>query len=492
MNIINLNISFYYTEKLSQIFLSLIFTPVFFKLLGGDNYALIGLYVVFQNIVNKLDFGIVATFSREISFNLKNKTYIEKLTNQFEYIYLFIFIIIFFIFYFLDAHIFFDWSENSDLKINEFQYSIKIIGVIVALSFCSILYSSGLAGLERHLVINSIKTTFHALKFIGGSVFLFFFSNNILDFFLYLFVITLIEFLFFLICFYYYSKQAFFNKFRKIDLGILKKIAPFSLHVAYNTILFIILLDFFQLFLSIKLTSIEFGYFSLMLIICRAVNETTMPITRVLRPRLINLISENKITKFTKLLFDYSITSAYLSFAIAIVIYTHREFLIFGWLNDHNALNWMNDIIIFFLLGSAFQATGYFSSIVCQALDKMNLYSVILTVITTLALILMFLFIDKYGIMGAGLVWLFISLLLFLGAGLIYRICLPKFFFKWILSLALIIIIIGINCILLNKFVPLFSSGNSLIVILESILRGIFILIISSPAFFISKKIYKF
>ena len=121
MNNINLNIFLYYTEKLSQIFLSLIFTPVFFKLLGGDNYALIGLYVVFQNIVNKLDFGIVATFSREISFNIKNKTYIEKLTNQFEYIYLFIFIIIFLIFYFFDAHIFLICRKILFLKLMNFN-----------------------------------------------------------------------------------------------------------------------------------------------------------------------------------------------------------------------------------------------------------------------------------------------------------------------------------------------------------------------------------
>lgn len=492
MNIINLNIFLYYTEKLSQIFLSLIFTPVFFKLLGGDNYALIGLYVVFQNIVNKLDFGIVATFSREISFNLKNKTYIEKLTNQFEYIYLFIFIIISLIFYFLDAHIFFDSSENSGLINYEFQYSIKVIGIIIALSFCGILYSSGLVGLEKHLAVNSIKITFHFLKFIGGSFFLIYFSNSILNFFLYLLVITLIEFKFLLICFYFYSKQSFFNKFRKIDLGILKKIAPFSLHVAYITILFIVLLDFFQIFMSIKLTSIEFGYFSLMIILCRAVNEAIFPIARVVRPRLIYLFSTNNIREFREILFNYSTFSAFISFAIAISIYTHREVFIFAWLNDQIASYWISDVIIFFLLGNAFQAIANYSNIVSQAMNKMNLYSLIITVITALTLILFFSFIDKYGVLGAGIIWLSITFLLFLGSGVIYKICLPTFFFKWILSIAIIISIISINCFLLEKFLPIFNIYNSFMVILESILRGMFILIISSPVLYITKKIYKF
>lgn len=100
MKNINVDISYYYIEKLTQIILSLLITPIFFKILGGEKYALIGLYVVFQNIINKLDLGIVVTFSREISFNIKNKNYIEQLTNQFEYIYFTIFILIISLFFF--------------------------------------------------------------------------------------------------------------------------------------------------------------------------------------------------------------------------------------------------------------------------------------------------------------------------------------------------------------------------------------------------------
>ena len=492
MKKINLNISWSYFEKLTHILSSLFMTPILFNLLGGENYAIIGLYILLQNFVIRLDFGIFGTFSREISINRSNNSYIEQLTTQFEYIYFIIFVVIFSFFYLVNGQFFFDWSDKSNLNIHEFQNSLKIIGIIISLSFCSLLYQSGLRGFEQHFIIELIKIIFHISKFIGGAIFLYFVSNNIRNFLFYILIITLIEVIFFICFFYFFSKQNFFSKIRKINTNILKKITPFSISLAYNSIISIIIVEVFQIIVSRSLTPIEFSYFTLMIIISRVVLETSFPIRQIIRTKLIYLYSEKKINEFRKILFDYSNYTAFITFSISIVIYTHKDLVIYAWLKDKEAMKWISDIIFFFLIGNAFRSISFYSHIVCDVMGKWRLINIIQSLVSIFGLALIFYLLDKYGVLGAGLFWLMINLVLFILLPMIIFIkFVPNFFIKWISSIFLIVITIIINCFLLNTYLPFFSLGNSIIVIFEAIIRGVLIMASSFPILIIIKKLYK-
>lgn len=489
---INQDIAFYYFEKFSQIFLSLVFTPFFFLYLGEDAYGLVGLYVVLQNLISKFDFGVGITFSREIAYNINNNNYIKEITSIFQTFYYLIFLIIIAFFFINNSLYFAQWIEGSAISQYEFKSSINIIGISIAINFLSLFYSNGVIGFEKHSIQNFVKILFLVLKFFGGFLFLKYYSTEIDNFFNYILVITLVEFVLFFYFFYYYLeiKMRLFQFF-SFDLRLIKRILPFSGSIWYLSILNILLFEIYTLFLPSKISIVQFGYFSLMLIVCRTVSEISMPITRVTRIRIISLKSQGNDKEIKNIILKYSTFGTFLAFAIAMVVGFYKEPLLYAWLKDMNATIWISEFIIYFLIGNFFLSLAPYSSQLLQAVGSMKKQVINLSILFFLGAPIFLFLINSYNILGIGVYWVLITFCFsIILPAIVFETYLPNFYKLWIINILLICLILYVITYLFNTNISLVLTANSFLTFIKLIITGIIILFSSALVYLILYKTF--
>lgn len=489
---INQDIALYYFEKFSQIFLSLVFTPFFFLYLGEDAYGLVGFYVVLQNLISKFDFGFGITFSREIAYNISNKDYIKKITSIFQTFYYLIFVIVIAFFFINDSLYFAQWIEGSTTSQYELKSSIKIIGISIAINFLSLFYSNGIIGFEKHFIQNFVKILFLVLKFFGGFLFLKYYSTEIDIFFYYILIITITEFILFFYFFYFcLGMQMRMYQFFSYDLRIIKQLLPFSGSIWYLSILNILLFEIYTLFLPSKISIAQFGYFSLLLIVCRAVSEISMPITRVTRIRIISLKSQGNDEEIKNIILKYSTFGTFLAFAIAMVIGFYKEPLLYAWIKDMNATIWISDYILYFLVGNFFLSLAPYSSQLLQAAGSMKKQVINLSILFILGAPIFLFLINSYNILGLSIYWALITFCFsIILPAIVFEMYLPNFYKLWMINISLICLILYAIAYLFNTNISLVLTGNSLLTFIKLIISGLIILFSSALVYFILYKTF--
>lgn len=170
--------------------LSFIFTPVYSRLVGVENYGLINVWMISLVVASVFDFGINLTINNIISDNS-----IEKSEKNKGFLYLekkIIFRIL----------IFFSFSVFSlgILYLNDFiSYEYFLISIFITLSaFMQLVfqfYVNVYLGLQLHKKINFLNITLNCSKYIIGFILLYFF-NNLLYFFIFQVILSLFQFFF--------------------------------------------------------------------------------------------------------------------------------------------------------------------------------------------------------------------------------------------------------------------------------------------------------
>lgn len=146
--------------------------PFYIAKLGIEAYGLIGLYTLVRSWIALLDLGMKPAVARSFASARSNdRSSAEQARDT-----LFTLISIASVFalgFALLAQIFSGWFSRSWLSLDDLTdgaavTSIKLIGVLVGLSFVEAIQRNALVGLQRHGVLNAILASAATLRAVGG------------------------------------------------------------------------------------------------------------------------------------------------------------------------------------------------------------------------------------------------------------------------------------------------------------------------------------
>jgi hypothetical protein len=151
-----------------------------------------------------------------------------------------------------------NWINTKEIELGSISYCIILMGGMIGLRFLSGLYRSGISGLEKQVWLNIINVFLVSIKFIGALILLSYVSTDVELFFEYQLVVGFIEAVI-LFLFFYRELPLTVNKARLIyfDWEAVKRVAPFSVGVAYTAGIWILITQTDKLVLSTVLTLSE-------------------------------------------------------------------------------------------------------------------------------------------------------------------------------------------------------------------------------------------
>jgi len=462
----------------------LIFVPFYIKYLGPEAYGLIGVFASFQTILSLMDSGLSTTLNRELarlnvipnsSSNMRNL--VKTLGTGYWVLAIFIGFIAILLSPILAHH----WVQPKELSVTIIQNSFLLLSISLIFQFPIGLYTGGLLGLQRQVLLNILRISFSTIKNLGALLILIFYSQSILYFFSWFLFVSILQVITFKYALWHYIPKSKSQVFFKLD--ILKNISRFAIGMSGITLTSILFSQMDKIILSKILPLDQFGYYSIASTIGLLIFQVIGPITQSYFPKFTELICKNNIENL-KHSYHQScqLISVVVIPATLMLVFFSKELMYIWTQNDITVANtWI--IVAIFSLGSGLNGliNIHYHLILAYGWVKLPLYqnSGLLIIMIPLTIILT----KTYGTVGGALSWLTINLIyLFLTPYLLHRKFLKNELKSWWINDILPPIIVTISLFIFFKFVfnPLDYLKGRWISLLYLVLLGICILFINS------------
>lgn len=490
MNLPKKNILANYIGQVYVMGLGILIMPLYLQYMGAEAYGLVGFFILMQVFLNLLDAGFSPTLGRQVAEARGNNDKFKiffKLLRSVEIIFFVLSIVVILLVYITSDWISQEWIKANVLGQDIIKHCIILMGIILSIRWFSTVYKSGINGFEDQVWLNKANILIATLKYIGALFILMFLSQNIKVFFYYQLIVGIIELIILNLRVY---KLLPMNEIKddifslKIEITAIKSILPFSVSIAYTTLVWTLLMQFDKLILSSILTLDKFGYFSIIVIISSSLIAIATPIFLAISPKMTMLLScgeninmQDMYKKMTQL-----ITWIVSSTCLLICIYSEQ--ILYILIGNIEASKWGSNILILYTLGYTFFVLGSFQYYLQNSFGDLKYYVRGASLLVFFQIPIMYYCIIKYAAIGSGFVWLVFNFLWFiLFTFIIHNKFLPKFHLKWLLKdIMPILLFILFLAFLLHQFIyfEIDALTNRWILMFKIIIIGIFFLLISS------------
>ena len=470
------NVAANYISRIWSFISIFIFVPIYIKILGLESYAVINFYSVILTVMLFADAGLTSTLNREIARHT-DKQYLGNMLLTIERLYLFITTSIVIFIFLLSNFIANKWLHSKSISSIEISHYITLMGIAIALQLFTTLENSGLMGLEKQVLANTIQVTGSILR--SAAVILpLYFSPTLTTFFIWQIIVNLLIFITTRYYLWSFIKTNFNFKF---DVTILKSVGKFAGGMMLMSIISSLNSQIDKLMISKMLTLKEFGYYSLAGTLSQIPVIIITPIALAILPRMVKLITNNKQSDLIKLFHSntFLISSISCAGAVSLFIFTHQVAYI--WTKDVIIADNIDLITKLLVIGNVFLSFQYmpYHLSIANGHTKTNVNSGIIAVLLLIPTILYF--VKKQGLVGATIPWLIMNFIAFLYLGyILINKFLPGIFFEWLikgtLTPLLVSIIVGtIFYILFKKYISgynvlLFMTLNGLLTLFVNLI----------------------
>lgn len=461
--------------------IGIVFTPLYLQYLGAEAYGLVGFFALMQAWMNLLDLGLSPTLARQAAYARGNNGFdvFKKLLKSFEVIFFTLALCIIITIYGNSGWIAQSWIKAESLDTKVLTYCVVLMGIMIGLRWFTGLYRSGINGLEDQVWLNTANIVITSFKFIGALLLLSFFTQKIQHFFEYQLVIAVVEVLVFATHFYRTlpkTKQS--TPVILFDWPTVKNVAPFAISIAYTAGIWVLLTQTDKLILSGTLTLSEFGYFSLVALVAGGVTMISGPISQAIMPRLTLLFSQDKKNELLDLYSKASQFVTVISLSVALMVGLYAEPLIYAWAGNHEAAEWGAKILIWFALGNGLLSISAFQYYLQTAFGELKLHVIGSTVSAIIQVPLIYYAATNYGAIGAGIAWFSFRVIWFLiWFPIVHTKFVPGFHLNWLFKEILpIVLVTTATALTLNNLIVLDLNENRLILFIQMITLGLFVL----------------
>lgn len=456
--------------------ISIVFIPIYIKYMGVEAYGLIGFFTTIQSFFVIIDMGLSTTMSREMArlsslTNKEDEIYSTSKTLELTY---WMAAIGFGLVVVVAAPLITSrWLNAEQLSLSDIKSAIVLMGVSLTFQLPSSVYSGGLAGFQKQILLNKINITVATIRAFGALIALILFSDKIKAFFGWQIIISVIQTL---LMAYYFNRLLPEPISRSLKYKeTIKKIWRFSAGVTITTFMAIIFMQIDKIVLSKMLSLKTFGYYMIASSLSAAVYRVVTPVSSVTMPRFTELITMKNYEALTTTYHNAcKLVSILIMPAISVGILFSREILLL-WTKDVSIAENSHMVLSLLLFGTMFNALYHipYSLQLASGWNRLGLYS---TTISALFVVPMtILAVRKFGADGAASVWVILNLFyVFLVVQIMHMKLLKAEKLNWYLYDVLIPMITAFSAAIIGRLISHSSifQHRSLLVIIMSLVFG--------------------
>jgi O-antigen/teichoic acid export membrane protein len=386
--------------------MGLAFVPLYIKFMGIEAYGLVGFSATIQALSSLLDMGLSTTLNRELARLSAQEGKAEEsrdLVRTLEIVYWGVAIVICIGVVAISPLLAKSWIKSQSLSPDSIQLAIILMGVVIACQFPFSLYTGGLLGLQRQVLLNGISVAMATLRGIGMILILWLVSPTIQAFFIWQACVSLITTA--LGGFYLWQslpKAKIDPRFRR-DLWL--EIWKFAAGMTGISIVSIILTQTDKIILSKLLPLEEFGYYNLAATISSGLSIVTVPIFTSVFPRFSQLVSQGEEQKLVELYHKSCQLLSVVLLPLAVVLSLFSYDILLIWTGSQTIAHKAHLLVSFLTIGTAFNGLMNVPYALQLAYGWTKLALYINVVAISILIPLLFYLSGKYGAVGAASVW---------------------------------------------------------------------------------------
>ena len=445
--------------------LAIAFVPIFIKFLGIEGYALVGLYISLSSLMVFVNIGLNATVLRELarySGGALSSQEAKDLVFSAASLFTGMLLVFMALAYLAIPIVFYDWAASSELEHSQVILSIKLAFVALALRAVGALYRNGLIGLDKHIIANTIDIISISARYIGVTILLVFYKNDIVFFFIAQVIICLGEIISYRVALL--VNLPITERNARWQMRLLIKNWRYSIGVAGLGCLTALLLQVDKLILT-KMVSLEqFGYYSVAFTIAAVLSALSYPVVVTWQPKLARLHAEKNFFQLN-VMYKYGCRLLVLvTVPASLVLCAFANELLYLWQQSEDVIQNSSLTMSLLVLAQMMLALTYMTQVLQMAYGWTRLL-VISQALALLVLVPALVIMSSYwGIVGAASA---VLLVLSLYSVIItYRAntrLVPDMAVKWLMNYIAPSIVAILTVIAATKFVFAGSSTSSMI-----------------------------
>jgi len=397
--------------KASVAVLSILFVPIYIRFIGVEAYGLVGFSLSLLPLFSLLDFGFSTTLNREfarLSGCSASKENMRDLLRTLEVVYWGAAVVLGGLVVVLAPLIAAYWLNADTLPLETVQKAIVITGFWIMGQLPTGLYSGGLMGLERQVLLNGLVTVMAIVRACGAVLVLWFVSPTIEAFLMWQAAMGIVQTLFVAASLWSsLSGNYFVARFRR---ELLQSVGSFAADVTISSALATLLTQVDKVILG-KVVSLEtLGYYTLATLVASPVSIFVGPIFSVSLPRFSALAARDVVEGFAKFYHATSQLVALAMLPLAVVIGMYSSEVLLIWTGNSSIADRSGILVTILTIGTVLNGslTIPYAAQLAHGWTKLALS---LNAVAFLVFVpLVYWAAVRYGSVGAACVWPLVNL----------------------------------------------------------------------------------
>lgn len=407
------NILANYISQLYVTGVGILILPLYIKYMGAEAYGLVGFFAMLQAWFALLDLGLTPTISRETA------RYCGGSMSALAYRQLFRALTVIFVSIAvaggLGLWLFADiiatkWLTVETLSLDVVIFAIQVIAVSVALRWLCGLYRGVVTGSEKLVWLSIFNVLIATLRFVAVFVSMWFYGYTPTVFFIHQLVVASIELLgLWLMAQLLIPKRALIAEPIGWSFKPIKPILKFALTIAFTSAVWVLVTQTDKLILSGVLPLVEYGYFTLAVLVASGIMVISGPISSAIMPRMARLYAEGKDSDVISVYRNSTQIVSVISGAASVTIACCANQLLYAWTGDLELSKKAAPILSLYALGNGILAVAAFPYYLQYAKGNLRYHLIGNAVMVCLLIPGIIFAATYYGGIGAGYVWLFMN-----------------------------------------------------------------------------------
>lgn len=392
--------------------LGFVFVPIYIRLLGIEAYGVIGFFTTLQATLQILDLGLSPTMSREMarySVQPNRASEARDLVRTLEVGYWMIGVLIGILLLSAAGFLAENWLNASKLSPEQLRTATLSIGVLIVLQWPVSFYQSGLMGLQKQILLNSLLIFTTTVRGFGAVIVLSMGSPTLTSFFFWQIGVSLV-----------YTGLLAFSLWRnlpnaettaRVNLSLLASHWRFAAGMSGISVFTLLLTQVDKIILSRLLSLESYGYYTVASMVANGLGLLVTPIFNYIFPRL-SILNELQKPNVTRVFFHQSVqATAVIILPIAGLLITFPSEVVEFWIKDPYTAKNTASIIRFLVIGAALNAlmSPTFALQTSHGLTHLA-FKIVLTFFITMIPITIWASIN-YGAIGVAGVWAGLNLI---------------------------------------------------------------------------------
>ncbi len=406
------NILANYVSQIYVILIGIVMVPTYLRYMGAEAYGLVGFFAVLQSWFQLLDIGLTPTMARETArFNggATDALSLRRLLRAMEGVFVGVALLGGMALVIGSGAIARNWLKVQQLPLNEVQYAITLMAVIVALRWVCGLYRSAITGFERLVWLSGFNMVLATARFVLVVPLFIYVGSSPTLFFSYQLLLAVLEFGVLVVQTYRFLPKIAANQTTPWRWAPLSQVLKFSSSIAFAGFFWVIATQADKLILSKLLPLAEYGYFTLVVLVAGGVMAIGGPVSGALLPRLTKLVAEGDERGMLQLYRGATQVVAVMAIPATLILALFPKQVLWAWTGDPVLVGMVAPILALYAVGSGIAVISAFPYYLQFAKGNLKLHLIGRSVFVLILVSSLMWLASRFGMTGAAWIWLVLN-----------------------------------------------------------------------------------